>query len=315
MLAAAVVGGCGDTSAPAEPPPPVPAEFPEPRPGRSIADLRAELGHEGLVLAPSVSVLESGGRTRFGFGLFDATRAQVSDAQAAVYLEREDGGRVQGPFPARYESLAVEPEFQSEGAALDPDSAASVYAADLPFDRPGRYQVLAAVALGDELIPATPAAPLKVVRESKVPEVGEPAPRISTPTVASVGGRIEEIDTRVPPVAELHEVDFADVVGKRPVILLFATPALCQSQVCGPVADVMLQARVAHEDDDVEFIHMEVFEDNEVEKGYRPQLEAFNLRTEPWLFAIDRDGKIAARIEGAFGTNELERAIDAAVSG
>ena len=315
ILLAAAFGACGEEGAPAEPPPPAPAEFPKPKRGQSLADLRTDLGVEGLVLAPSVSVLQADERTRFGFGLFDATRAQVSDAQAGVYVAREGDARVRGPFPARYESLEVEPEFQSEGAALAPDAAASVYTTDLPFDGPGTYQVLAAVALGNEIVPATPAAPLEVVRDSKVPDVGERAPRISTPTVASTGGRIEEIDTRVPPVAELHETDFADVAGREPTILLFATPALCQSQVCGPVVDVMLQAKVAHEGDDVTFIHMEVFEDNLVEKGYRPQLEAFNLRTEPWLFALDRDGRIVDRIEGAFGVGELERAIDAAISG
>jgi hypothetical protein len=317
LAATAVVGGCGEERAPEEPPasPATAADFPKPKGGQSIADLRAELGSEGLVLAPSVSVLESGQRSRFGFGLFDATHAQVSDAQVGLYLAREGSDSVSGPFPARYESLAVEPEFQSEGAALDPDSAGSVYAADLPLGSPGRYQVLAAVALGDRLVPATPAAPLDVVHESKVPEVGEPAPRISTPTVTSVGGAIEEIDTRVPPAPDLHETDFADVVGEKPAILLFATPALCQSQVCGPVVDVMLQAKAAHENEEIEFIHMEVFEDNEVEAGYRPQLEAFHLRTEPWLFAIDRHGEVVARIEGAFGASELERAIDAATSG
>jgi hypothetical protein len=315
VLCVLALAGCGEAAEPAEPPARTPAaELPKPERGQSIADLRAELGVEGLVLAPAVSVLQADARTRFGFGIFDATRAQVSDAQVGVYLQREGDDTVRGPFPARYESLAVEPEFQSEGAALDPDAAASVYAADLPFGAPGRYQVLAAVALGDQVVPATPAAPLAVVRDTRVPDVGEPAPRISTPTVASVGGRIEEIDTRVPPAAELHQADFADVVGQKPAILLFATPALCQSQVCGPVVDVMLQAQVAHEGEDIEFIHMEVFEDNEVEKGYRPQLEAFNLRTEPWLFAVDREGKVVARIEGAFGTDELERAIDAAMS-
>ena len=31
--------------------------------------------------------------------------------------------------------------------------------------------------------------------------------------------------------------DFADVLGTKPVVIVFATPALCQSRVCGPVVD------------------------------------------------------------------------------
>ena len=45
---------------------------------------------------------------------------------------------------------------------------------------------------------------------------------------------------------------------------------------------------------------MEIYNDNELEKGFRPQVGAFKLPTEPWAFAIDRDGKVAARLEGAY---------------
>jgi hypothetical protein len=61
------------------------------------------------------------------------------------------------------------------------------------------------------------------------------------------------------------------------------------------------------------FIHQEVFVDNEVEKGLRPPLRAFNLRTEPWLFTIDRRGRVAARLEGSFGTEASRQAIEAAL--
>jgi hypothetical protein len=209
----------------------------------------------------------------------------------------------------------VDPAFQSAGAVEDPDAASSLFVARLPFQRPGRYQVMAAVTLDDRMVPATPAGPIEVSRDSDVPEVGDPAPRVSTPTVESVGGAIEEIDTRVPPEGDLHEVDFADVVGREPAILLFATPALCQTQVCGPVVDLTLQAKAAHAGEDVGFIHMEIYEDNEFDAGYRSQVRAFDLPSEPWLFAVDDDGKVAARLEGAFGADELERAIDAATSG
>ena len=39
----------------------------------------------------------------------------------------------------------------------------------------------------------------------------------------------------------------------------------------------------------------------------------FHLRTEPWLFAINRRGIIVARLEGAVGVNELRAALEAAL--
>ena len=74
-----------------------------------------------------------------------------------------------------------------------------------------------------------------------IPEVGDKAPVIHTPTKDEVGN-ISQIDTRVPP-DDMHDVDFADVVGKQPIVLEFATPALCQSRVCGPVVDVAEQVK------------------------------------------------------------------------
>ena len=125
--------------------------------------------------------------------------------------------------------------------------------------------------------------------------------------MADAGGDVASIDTRLPP-SSMHDADFADVLGKKPVVLLFATPQLCQSRVCGPVVDVAEQVK-ASSGDDVEFIHMEIFNNNRIDDGVRPQMVAFHLQTEPWLFVFDRSGKVAARIEGAFSERELKDAI------
>jgi hypothetical protein len=84
--------------------------------------------------------------------------------------------------------------------------------------------------------------------------------------------------------------------------------------VCGPVVDVVdeVQAKVG---DKVSFIHQEVYKDNEINKGLRPQLITYRLRTEPWTFVIDRHGVISTRFEGAFSAGELERAVAKADGG
>jgi len=65
--------------------------------------------------------------------------------------------------------------------------------------------------------------------------------------------------------------------------------------------------------DQVDFIHMEIYNDNEVSKGTRPQVNAFRLPSEPWLFVIDAQGKVVARVEGAFSVEELESAVKKAL--
>jgi len=83
--------------------------------------------------------------------------------------------------------------------------------------------------------------------------------------------------------------------------------------VCGPVVDIALQMKQQY-GGRMAFIHEEVYRDNQVSKGLRPQLQAFHLQTEPWLFTINKDGRIAARLEGSFGVNEFRRAIQAALN-
>jgi hypothetical protein len=109
----------------------------------------------------------------------------------------------------------------------------------------------------------------------------------------------------------MHDADLAEVLGRRPVMLLFATPGLCPSRICGPVADIVEELKSAHSGE-AAFIHVEIYNHNRPEAGQRPSVRAYRLPSEPWLFAIDRSGRVAARIEGAFSLDEARRALDAA---
>ena len=140
---------------------------------------------------------------------------------------------------------------------------------------------------GDELL-ATRLPSIMVGKSPKIPDVGDQAPAVHTPTVDEVGD-VAKIDTR-DPHDTMHDTDLADVIGQEPVVLLFATPALCVSRVCGPVVDVAEQVK-SEVGDDAAFIHMEVYNGNDPNEGIRPQLVDYGLKTEPWLFVLDAEGK------------------------
>jgi hypothetical protein len=209
---------------------------------------------------------------------------------------------------ARTESLEVKSQFRSRTTAEDPDAARSVYVTDVPLSRRGKGVLLALVRLDGRLLASTAYSINVGRRGAQPPRVGERAIRIHTDTPADVGGKLERIDTRVPPLRSLHDVDFADVLGRKPVVLVFATPQLCQSRVCGPVVDVAAQVQ-ADSGKGVAFIHQEIYKDNTINEGFRPQVAAYRLPTEPWAFVIDRRGVISDRIEGAFSVGELARAV------
>ena len=310
VAAVSMGAGCGGGDSDGEEtdvsPAPAASDFPAAN-GNTLTQMLRTSGAQqsNLVVSPTAAVYERG-KNRFGFGIFTVSREQVGDAQVAIYAAPSGGGRAVGPFPARIESLVVKPQFESRTTDLDPDSAKLVYITSVELDRDGNWD-LVAMFREDGGYTATFVPTIQVGGSKDIPAVGERPPRIHTPTVSDVGGDVAKIDTRTPP-DDMHRVDFADVLGKEPVVLQFATPALCESRVCGPVVDVAEQ--VDHEaGEGVNFIHMEVFNDNNASEGYRPQMLEFGLQTEPWLFVIDRDGVVRSRLQGAFSASELESAV------
>src|SRR4029079_3830343 len=170
-------------------------------------------------------------------------------------------------------------------------------------------QIVFAIARLDGRLVMTSPFSADVVRGGvHPPDVGDRAIKVHTRTLADVGGDASQLDTRVPPATDLLKTDLFDVLGRRPVVITFATPALCQSRVCGPVVDIVEQAR-AHAKPGSAWIHQEIWADNNPKKGVQGPVAAWRLRTEPWTFVIDRSGRIAARFEGPFSVGELERAV------
>ncbi|HEU5064124.1 MAG TPA: hypothetical protein VFT79_13380 [Solirubrobacterales bacterium] len=302
--AVALVGaGCGGSDDDSSRPAPAATEFPSAK-GKTLAELVSDSGAKEtkLVIAPAAQVFDVG-ENRYPFGVFTRGQEQIDDADVALYFAKDEKSPVVGPLPARVASLETKSAYRSRSAG----DATTVYVVpEVDFDRPGPWVGIAMLKGEDGLEASRVPSPV-VGKWSGVPEVGEKAPVIDTPTAAEVGGDLEKIDTRIPP-DQMHEVDFADVVGKRPTVIVFATPAFCQSRVCGPVVDIAQQVSDSVEGE-VDFIHMEVYNDNDPGKGVRPQMRAYKLPTEPWTFLVDRNGVIRERIEGAYGASELEDAV------
>jgi hypothetical protein len=339
------IGGCGSGSDSAEPssssdgtaesrPAPAKAAFPSPE-GRTLREvLKAADGPAEVIVEPAAMVFYPG-RNRYPFEVFTKERAPISDAEVALYYAKvpqpnpgaksKSGNRgavakaesqaldepAVGPFPAETESLTTKPQFRAKTTSEDPDATEVVYSTDLTFPTDGEWRVAAVIKEEGELKVAI--LPGVVVGEfKKVPQPGQNAPFIHTPTAQDAGGDLSKITTRIPPDSQ-NKVDYADALGKEPIVLLFATPQFCQSRVCGPVVDVAEQAK--HEyGDKAAFIHMEIYNDNDPGKQVRPQVRAFHLPTEPWLFTIDRQGIVRDAVEGAFGLKLMHEAVDKAIA-
>ncbi len=287
---------------------PAKADFPATE-GRSLQEVADSMtgGPQAAAAGQQYTV----GRNRLAFGVIDPA-GKFLYGKTAVYIARTPDAKASGPYPAPVDLLVTDPPFRSRQAAAETDLFAGVYAADVSFPKAGTWSVLTVTQADGGLVAAPAQIEVETEAQDDVPAVGEPAPKVPTDTLASAKGDEEGIDTRIPAAPKLHEKSFVDVVGSKPVALLFATPQLCQSRVCGPVTDIALQLEAKY-GDRVEFIHQEVYVDNDPSKGLRPPLKRFNLASEPWLFVVGADGRITSRLEGSFGLKAFDRAINSAL--
>jgi hypothetical protein len=302
-----LISGCGSSESGDEVARGAPSasDFPSAE-GKTIEELLNDQTPSDKVVSPAAVVFEPG-ENRYPFGVFNVDRSQVQDADVAIYVAKSPQAPVEGPMPAEVVSLETKPAYRSKGAG-GPGEANSFYLSHVKFDRNGPWLAIAILKTADGFEAARVTPSPVVGQYPDVAQVGQQAPKVSTPTAEDVGGDLSKIDTRQPP-SSMHDDDFKDVVGKKPVVLIFATPALCQSRVCGPVVDVAEQVK-DEVGDGVVFIHNEVYNENDPSKGIRPQLTAFGLQTEPWIFLINKDGTIEKRIEGAVGVDELKSDVE-----
>jgi len=237
------------------------------------------------------------GQQRVPIGILDHN---TPVADATVHVRSFYVGS--GAPVAKGESAAP---FKGEGLG-----GAGVYAAQLSFDRPGnwRLDVTASRPNGDHVVLQVP---VNVLATPTVPGVGQPAPRSNNPTAATVSD-VSLIDTGQPP-DDMHQLSIAQAIADhRPTLVVFASPAFCTSQLCGPEVKVVQSLEPAYKDR-VAFIHIEIYTDYKPDPSKRqvaPTVAEWRLRTEPWIFLIDSGGVIRTRIEGAAGADEVKAALD-----
>jgi hypothetical protein len=263
------------------------------QPGDDVAVVPGTENHEAGDVRVSFLVVDSEGAVV----ALPTARVWVADAlDSPPFLETE----------AKLERIGV--------PGGDEADATHIYVANLKLPRAGTYWLLAEPEGGAKKVQAL--GNVVVVKEDAPPDVGDPAVASATPTLSSTRGDISALTTRTPPDEALLRYSVADsLAAKVPFVVAFATPKFCSSRTCGPVVDVVEEVSRRFEGEQIRFIHVEVFEDNDPAKGYNRWMQEWKLPTEPWTFLVGADGKIAARFEGTVSVNELERAVEHVLGG
>ncbi len=241
------------------------------------------------------------GANRISFLVVDKQSRLIERPTARVWIAR---GLKQAPFAtttARFEKIGV--------PGGDSADANGIYVAKVVTPTAGRYWYMAEPVGGTKI---QALGNLVVRKKSFAPSVGDRAIPSKTPTLASTGGDLSALTTSRHPDRALYEVSVAQALAAHePFVLAFATPQYCQSRTCGPVVDVVSAVRKLPSSKGVRFIHVEIYADNDPAKGVNRWVSQWRLPTEPFTFVVDRKGVIRTKLEGAFSTDELERAVAA----
>ena len=257
--------------------------------------LLSKKGPEGAAVMASSDFAV--GSNRVTFLLVRNDGSLVRTPVADVFYQPESGGPTKQAV-ARLVSIGA------EASSADQDEVKEIYVANLQLPRTGSHWIVIqprGVAFQGFQI-------LEVKDKPAAVAVGDKAPASRNPTIATKPAT--RITTARPPDVGLLRYSVADSLqARKPFVVAFATPALCQSRTCGPTVDVVDAVRKRFESKGVRFIHIEIYEDNLPGNGVNRWVKEWKLATEPWVFVVDRDGVVRDRFEGAISVAELERSI------
>jgi YtkA-like len=242
-----------------------------------------------LVLANSELAV---GQNRFAMAVLEGSRPVVD---AAVRLEF---------FEVDGQSATKRSEAEAIYRAAD-QSGKGLYVARVAFDRPGAWGIQVAIAR-----PGSPAATgragFEVLPQTVAPMPGTRAIASRNPTAREVAN-IADICSAQPP-CNLHELSVAEALTEtKPTMVVFATPGYCTTQTCAPVLGEAQKVSTRRAGQ-ANFVHVEIYKDPR-NLVVADAVTEWSLKSEPWVFVVDRDGFIADRIESITNAEELEASL------
>lgn len=247
----------------------------------------------GLEIGEAVAELLPGNQ-RFAFGLVGPD-GPLAGAKATVYI---------GTDPAQPPSQTVEAvELKDEGI-----TDRGLYRADLSFAGAGSYLVAVVAETANGAFKG--GTRVDVVAKSPSPVPGQRAISVRTPTTSSPDGA-DPLCSRRPTPCSMHGVSLdAALRSGKPTVVVFAAPAFCQTELCGPDVEILdkVAKRFAGK---ANFVHVEAYRGatTPTDGKLAPALQAYHFTSEPWLYVIDKAGVVSDRISSAYVTSEVEAAL------
>lgn len=140
--------------------------------------------------------------------------------------------------------------------------------------------------------------------DAQSPDIGENVP-LSQNRTLDTEPDINKLTSGSEPIPAFYQITVANaVVDERPAVIIFSTPAFCQTAICAPVLNSVEEVFESL-GDDVNFIHLEIYKQFNPELVLADEVAEWELSSEPWTFVLDKEGRVAARLGGPVSSHEL----------
>lgn len=124
---------------------------------------------------------------------------------------------------------------------------------------------------------------------------------------------IKLISSATEPNPAFYEKTIASALNEdKPLVITFSTPGLCESKICAPVMQ-SVEALWSEYNEQINFSHVEVYEDFET-LSWVATMNEWGLQNEPWVYVVNAEGIVTARLDGPVAPSELEFHLEVVLS-
>ena len=219
--------------------------------------------------------------------------------------------RLTGPHGSTLRSEPAIERFATYGRRL--------YRARVPLDTVGAWTV--EVSAEVDGVPHSGSAILDVFDDLGTPPLGSLAPSGETPTMRDAHSLMHHISSDPEPLTAFYTWSLDDALAQgQPTVFVLDSYAFRPNAACGGALGILHEVFIDYPG--ITIIHAEPWHMAMGRDGHMLELdppggpavltdyaEAWGITEPPWVFVIDRDGRLHAKFTGVIGSDELRAAI------
>lgn len=237
--------------------------------------------------------------------VYDKDGASLADAGAALELA------FVGPNGSQLRIRPVVERFATYGRRI--------YRARVPLRRAGRWRV--EVRAGVEASARHGSASLTVSEDGATPALGALAPGGDTPTMRDASSLMHHISSDPEPLTAFYTWSLDDALAQaQPTVFVLDSYAFRPNTACGGALGILHEVFIDYPG--LTVIHAEPWHMAHGPDGGMLELDppggpavltdyarTWGITEPPWVFVIDRDGRLHAKFNGVIGSDELRAAL------